>query len=1321
VSVGDVVITNEFGNSDYWTDAGDLYYFGQVWGNTDPPQVTGGARAPDGSMRAAELAFAAAGDSIVTDYGLDTGQFGYTGGQTVTFSTWLSAASATTVWLYLGSSGVYNGLLAGDPVMQPCYLTNVWQRCSVTYTEAADDTSPDFMPSVAMVGPQPAQTVYVWGGQLELGSSAGPYVSSNGLSLGWGGTATFTTPPLAAGSHSITASYSGDGIFSASILPSVPVVVTVGQAVTAVITAANKTYDGTTEPLGNVTCTLIPAVSNLTCAPAAVAFATANAGNGITVTATGITLGGSAASNYTLPSTTATTTANIIPATPVVAVSCPVGVYSYYGAPYSCTGTVTGVGGTYVAGSFRFSPGGETNAGSYLETGTFTSTDSNYASGETASGTLTISQETLSASVTAANKVYDATTTEPLGNVTCTLTPVVSNLTCAATAAIFASPNVGAGNTVTVTGITLGGSAASNYSLSSTTATATASITPATPTAVSATCTGGVYNGTPYSCTGSATGVGGAAVAGTFAFNPGSETAVGSYSETGTFTSGNSNYSSGGTAAGTLVIGIATPTLTLSCPGGPFNNTAYSCTGTATGIGGATVTGTFRFSPASEINAGSYSETGTFTSTNSNYSSGGTASGTLVIAKATPTLTLSCPGATYSPTGSAHCTGSATGIGGVTVTSSFSISISPGSESNAGSYPETGTFTSSNSNYASGTANATLTIVPLMTTYTVAAASKIYDGTTAEPIGNVTCSLNYHVANLTCAGTAATFATANVGNSITVTVTGISLGGSASPNWVLASNTATATSRITALSVTPSVTAPNKPYDSTNTAQTNCNPNVLAVDQANVTCAAAAATFTSVNVGTGIMVTAAGITLGGSQAGNYTLSSATATTTANITVATPTSTATCTGGAFDGTAYACTGSATGIGGANVAGSFAFAPLSETNVGSYAEVGTFTSTNSNYASGGTASATLTIAQATPTLALTCTGGVYSGSPYYCSGSATGIGLATVAGSFSFSYTGAGGTTYGPSVNAPIAAGSYSVVGTFTSGNSNYASGGTANGTETIIPPLSISTASLPNGTLGLAYSSGLSATGGVGSYTWSIPSGQPSWLALNAATGAISGMPATGNYTFTVQVKDSNSPADTATKSLTIVVGSGPWITGLSATSGIVGASITITGLNFGATQGTSTVSFNGVLATVIKSWGANQIIAAVPVGAQNGNIVVMVAGQTSNTMVFVMWPSITGISIGEGPVQMGVVIYGYNFGAEQGTSTVMFDTIPATVVANAASPTDPSAPPGPGWSDTQITVQVPEGATTGGITVNNVWGTSGPIPFTVDPPFGCGQ
>ena len=38
---------------------------------------------------------------------------------------------------------------------------------------------------------------------------------------------------------------------------------------------------------------------------------------------------------------------------------------------------------------------------------------------------------------------------------------------------------------------------------------------------------------------------------------------------------------------------------------------------------------------------------------------------------------------------------------------------------------------------------------------------------------------------------------------------------------------------------------------------------------------------------------------------------------------------------------------------------------------------------------------------------------------------------------------------------------------------------------------------------------------------------------------------------------------------------GPTITGLSPTSGPIGASITITGTSFGATQGTSTVTFNG--------------------------------------------------------------------------------------------------------------------------------------------------
>ncbi len=66
---------------------------------------------------------------------------------------------------------------------------------------------------------------------------------------------------------------------------------------------------------------------------------------------------------------------------------------------------------------------------------------------------------------------------------------------------------------------------------------------------------------------------------------------------------------------------------------------------------------------------------------------------------------------------------------------------------------------------------------------------------------------------------------------------------------------------------------------------------------------------------------------------------------------------------------------------------------------------------------------------------------------------------------------------------------------------------------------------------------------------------------------------------------------------------GPSITSLTPTSGLVGASVTISGANFGATQGTSTVTFNGTAATP-TSWGATSIVAPVPAGATTGNVVV---------------------------------------------------------------------------------------------------------------------
>jgi hypothetical protein len=82
-------------------------------------------------------------------------------------------------------------------------------------------------------------------------------------------------------------------------------------------------------------------------------------------------------------------------------------------------------------------------------------------------------------------------------------------------------------------------------------------------------------------------------------------------------------------------------------------------------------------------------------------------------------------------------------------------------------------------------------------------------------------------------------------------------------------------------------------------------------------------------------------------------------------------------------------------------------------------------------------------------------------------------------------------------------------------------------------LTISTASLPGGTVGTAYTSTLAATGGVPPYTWTATGSLPAGLALSG-TGVLSGTPSAGG-SFTIGVKVTDSQGVTATKSLPLSV------------------------------------------------------------------------------------------------------------------------------------------------------------------------------------------
>src|SRR5204862_7497990 len=102
----------------------------------------------------------------------------------------------------------------------------------------------------------------------------------------------------------------------------------------------------------------------------------------------------------------------------------------------------------------------------------------------------------------------------------------------------------------------------------------------------------------------------------------------------------------------------------------------------------------------------------------------------------------------------------------------------------------------------------------------------------------------------------------------------------------------------------------------------------------------------------------------------------------------------------------------------------------------------------------------------------------------------------------------------------------------------------------------------------------------------------------------------------------------------------PSLTSLTPPSGAVGTAVTIAGTNFGATQDTSTVTFNGTAATP-TSWSATSLVAPVPPGATTGNVVVTVGGQASNGVSFTVAapaPSPTGLTPPSGAAGTAVTI-----------------------------------------------------------------------------------
>ncbi|MBM3091427.1 hypothetical protein GFB56_11435 [Ensifer sp. T173] len=242
-----------------------------------------------------------------------------------------------------------------------------------------------------------------------------------------------------------------------------------------------------------------------------------------------------------------------------------------------------------------------------------------------------------------------------------------------------------------------------------------------------------------------------------------------------------------------------------------------------------------------------------------------------------------------------------------------------------------------------------------------------------------------------------------------------------------------------------------------------------------------------------------------------------------------------------------------------------------------------------ATAGSASASYSITVAatpvvlTPSDGTTLTAGTVGSAYSDASISATGG-----AGPISYSVT-AGALPAGLTLNASTGA----INGTPTAGGfgtANFevtataATNGSATANYTIVigaQPVVLTPATgtaLTAGTVGSAYSQTISASGGVGAFTYVVSSGAvPDGLSLNATTGTISGTPTAGAFgtaNFTVTATAATSGSASATYS--IEVGAPPLVmtpaNGTALSAGTVGASYP--GASISATGGLGSLSFS---------------------------------------------------------------------------------------------------------------------------------------------------
>jgi Putative Ig domain len=231
-------------------------------------------------------------------------------------------------------------------------------------------------------------------------------------------------------------------------------------------------------------------------------------------------------------------------------------------------------------------------------------------------------------------------------------------------------------------------------------------------------------------------------------------------------------------------------------------------------------------------------------------------------------------------------------------------------------------------------------------------------------------------------------------------------------------------------------------------------------------------------------------------------------------------------------------------------------------------------------------------------------------------------------------------------------------------------------------LAITTNSLANGQVGVAYNAKLAATGGTSPYTWSLINGTlPAGLSLNASTGAITGTPtaAVTSASLTIQVQDSSNPQQTKTVNLTLtILPPPPAISTGSLPGGQVGVAYSTTLTATGGTSPYTWAIISGTLPaglTLNASTGAISGKPSAPINSDSLTFKVTDSGtppqSTAKALTLTIAPATLAITTASLPNGQVGATYSTSLAATGGTTpytwSITSGALPAGLSLNAST------------------------------------------------------